>query len=597
MPMTLNAAPERRTQSAGRYLDRKYIAELHTAYTNSRKEYGQFRKRRAEFIRQFVGRNYSDHGAADRVPNNLIELGVSILLPRLISNAPRAMVSSRYTAYQHSAYSYELRLNQRIAELDLEHTLREWVTDAFFGLAILKIGVSRTEGLGWDHPQSETFCDVVSLDNFVIDCRATRLRSGGTFVGDIYSLPLDVAQSAEMFDGEAREALQESDPRREQDDLPTEKLSKGDAAYTDDGYKPRVNLVDMWLPDKNLICVFPADQIWKKPLYEEVYDGPKSGPYEYLYFLKPPDNAYPLPPASIWEDLHELANKLYRKMAEQAERAKKITTYNGSNESDAKRIQSASDGDMVQIQPGSVVQDVVYGGVDAATAAFEQQVNQRFMYNGGNLDLVGGMGASSPTLGQDQMLNQNSSVKVQDMQAQVVNATRAVLKKIAEWEFSDPLADYEVAKPLPGIDAHVMARITPDQMGSFDRYSFDVDPFSLQDNSPGVQLQKMQMVLTQFVPTLMPFIQQMGGTLDAKAILTDLGRLNNLPQISEWILFPNSPLSPEEMDTQAPSKPSSTTRNYVRQSVPTRTNAGTSKTAQLGWLGMANQQEQARESA
>ena len=59
-----------------------------------------FRINRQNLLREYVGKNYSDNGATDRVPINLIELAMNIYLQRLVANDPAVAVTSQFPKLQ-----------------------------------------------------------------------------------------------------------------------------------------------------------------------------------------------------------------------------------------------------------------------------------------------------------------------------------------------------------------------------------------------------------------------------------------------------------------------------------------------------------------
>ena len=71
------------------------VSRLVTAFDHSRRKMLPFRERRLHAIRQFVGGNWSDGGAADRVPVNFIEMAISIYRRQVAARAPRVMVRAK----------------------------------------------------------------------------------------------------------------------------------------------------------------------------------------------------------------------------------------------------------------------------------------------------------------------------------------------------------------------------------------------------------------------------------------------------------------------------------------------------------------------
>jgi len=56
-----------------------------------------FRTNRLKVIRQYVGKNYSKKGSADKVPVNLLELAINIYLQRLVAQNPAVDITTDVT--------------------------------------------------------------------------------------------------------------------------------------------------------------------------------------------------------------------------------------------------------------------------------------------------------------------------------------------------------------------------------------------------------------------------------------------------------------------------------------------------------------------
>jgi hypothetical protein len=80
------------------------------------------------------------------------------------------------------------------------------------------------------------------------------------------------------------------------------------------------------------------------------YYGVKEGPYTLLTLTPPvPGNPLPVPSVGIWNDLHVLANRMAKKIIEQAERQKDVMAYRAAAADDAEELRNASDGESVKV--------------------------------------------------------------------------------------------------------------------------------------------------------------------------------------------------------------------------------------------------------
>jgi len=107
--------------------------------------------------------------------------------------------------------------------------------------------------------------------------------------------------------------------------------------------------------------------------------------------------------------------------------------------------------------------------------------------------------------------------------------------------------------------------------GHFSDYDLQVDVCSLIYQSPAQRVQAINQLVTGVYAQLLPLLQQQGGTINMQELTDIYAELLNLPRLKRAIQFAFQPAM-----EAASSKPSSTSREYIRRSVP----GGTSMPAQ-----------------
>jgi len=128
-------------------------------------------------------------------PLNLIDRGVSIIAPLLVSKNPRVMINPRQGTNnpQMGPFSktLELAMAHLFEEIKLaELTLRPLVIDALFGMGITKTGVMHShqvEILGYLHDVGQPYCDRVDFEDYISDV-AARNRQEVKLEGNWYRL-------------------------------------------------------------------------------------------------------------------------------------------------------------------------------------------------------------------------------------------------------------------------------------------------------------------------------------------------------------------------------------------------------------------------
>ena len=549
----------------------EYLKRLRTAMDWSREKLKPYREKRLEVIRQFVGKHYSEAGAADRVPVNFIEQAVQIYLRHLAANNPHVLVSVEYRELKPFAAKLELAVNTLLKKIFFDKTMRAVARDALFSIGIAKMGLEVSGSVEVDgviREAGQPFVDVVDLDNFVVDMAARRW-SEVRYMGDKYRVSLKAAKENTLFN-ENRRFLKATQKTWGDEDGTEKAESIGQSARNSDHdeYEDFVELWDIYLPRENKILVMDADQ--GIVLREEEWSGPRNGPYKILGFEDVPTNLMPLPPVANWRDLHELMNVLFRKLGRQAERQKDVTLVRRGAEADGKRIQSANDGDIYSSDDPKNVFQAKFGGIDANNMAFLMQVRQLASYHAGNLDSLGGLAPQADTVGQENLISQSASKRMSDMQDQMTAFTTECIEGLAQMLFSDPLIELPMTRRIPGTDVDIQTSYTAnDQVGDFFCYNFKVRPFSMQEQTPQSKLQNINMLFQNYIMPFAAQLQQNGMGIDFERLLRLIAKYSNMDELEEILTFGQEP---NRLDGgphgDVPAKVAATTRRYERINRP-----------------------------
>lgn len=550
------------------------VSRLVTAFDHSRRKLQTFRERRLGMIRQFVGGAWSDGGAPDRVPVNFLEMALNIYRRQVAARAPRVMVRSKDGDNISFADDLEIALNIAIEDIKFDETMRRWVLEAMFGMGVLKVGLApsdQREIMGFTHDPGQPFADVVDFEDFVFDITAKRWDQV-QFCGNRYALPLEAVQDLKMF---PKKDLSKYERRttNEQGDQKISNMVDDGGSYGEESYMDLVELWDIWLPYEGVVATFQTDPNGgledREPLRVVEWDGPEGGPYHLLSFGDVPGQIMPLPPAALMIDLHELGNRVFRKLARQADRQKTITLVASANQDDGRRITSANDGDAVAVDRPEATKDVRYGGVDQAGLAFFQQLRQLTSYFGGNLETLGGLNNATNTATQEQLVKSQATMRIADMQERATAASTDVIKAIAFYMWNDPIRAYRIPKKIPNSDMTIMAEMKPEKRnGEFPDYAIEIVPFSMQSRTPSERLQSAMQVMQTYIIPMSSLLQQRGLVPNIEAFLKMSAELSGTPEIMDLVM--KVPAQELMQGPPAPgggaggAGPANTTRNYVR---------------------------------
>lgn len=586
----------------GKTSDRTRLA---TAVRGSVKRLRSFRENRLDLLRQYVGKHYGEGGTIEMVPVDLLALFCSIMLQNLVGNVPRVLVSTHAIELKPKAYKLQLALDYLLDQLVFARVMTDTVMDALFGIGIVKVGLMRTSATveieGFRHDIGQPCADTVSLDDWVHDTTARRYEQV-QFAGNRYRLPYEDVVEASTFEKKAVDRLKPTskyEQRVEGDSTEkAEDLGHGHPGIADDEYKEYVELYDLWLPQEQQFITVPVED-FDNPLRVMDWDGPDNGPYHLLNFNPVPDNIMGLPALALLQDLHDLINKVFSKLGRQANRQKSLLGFTAATEDDARRIQSAADGDIIRIERSDKAEELKFGGIDQAGFAFFTQLRGLFSYLAGNLDALGGLGPQAQTYSQDRLLSSTASKQLERMQKEELAFFQNVIRDLGWYLWTDPLIELPLVKRIPGTDIELPVKWTgDDQAGAFFDYNIRIEPYSLQYQSPTDRIQTLTGILERVVLPLAGQIQEQGGQIDMNALLTLLGRYADMPELADVVKFQGITEQPERQPAgggggeQARKSPTSR-RVYERVGRPGMTRAGQDAVLMQALLGKEPQAAEA----
>jgi hypothetical protein len=555
--------------------------KLKGAAENSYKQLSPFRTVRMRVLREYVGQNYSENGAPDKVPINMIKTATNVYARILSPKSPKAMVLTDHQRLKPIATLMELNLNHVIKEIDLHKTLKIWLLESLMSFGCVKIGLvdkGMDEIEGVLHDAGQPYCDPVYLDDWVQDMSALSFETMG-FMGNRWRAPIDWAQENPLFNKKYRQKLKVASTSGGEmsDDEAAYEIGAEETSRSDE-YKDYVELWDMYLPQERLLITYAdgQDETDKGvPLRVVEWEGPERGPYRVLSHYKVPSNTMPLPPAADYLDLHDLVNRLMRKLARQAERQKTFTGVQGNANADGRRVVDVNDGETIKIDNPKNWSEFSAGGINQQNMAFMIFARDLLKEQAGNIDALGGLGAMSDTVGQDNMIKQAANAMVEEMQDTVVTEVGGILEDLAHYEWTDPNLSRTLHIVVPGLedDIRLPVRFSQDTLeGDFQDYNFNIHPYSMKHESPSTKLQNIFTILERIVYPLMPMMEQQGVQVNVEGLMRNIAKLTNMDELDDLFIF-TSPQMESGMGvvgspggSRGPGKAPFSTRRYERVS-------------------------------
>ncbi len=467
-------------------------------------------------------------------PINLIDRGLSILIPYLVMNNPKVLISSKHPELRPFASTSELAYNHLIEEIKFaKRTLRPAIRDALMGLGIVKTGLMKShevEIFGYAHSVGEVYSDSVDLVDYIGDPSAKTFENF-EFEGNFYRMPLEAAK--DLFRRHAdilvpSYHLYGSERQHDPEKIAKDSIESGMYRTLHEF----VQLADYWIPDENIIVtVEPRSE---KIIMTRDAENPEGGPYDKLYFKDFPGTPIPIPPVWYWLDLDATINVIVNKMKKQAASQKVVLAYEGDTADDVERLAAAGDRGTIKVSNVQGLQNIEWPGIDPGQYDWTNYLESQFSTTANNAYTLGGRNSQAGTLGQEQMLMANASKSVDDMYQAVYDFTTSIAKKMTWYFWTDPLIQIPRVKRVEGFgDISVMYDRTARE-GEFWDYALTIEPYSMQRLNPNIELQRMMGLLTQWVlPTLQPAAQQ-GVTVNFPKATKQLAKLAGIREFDDW---------------------------------------------------------------
>ena len=508
----------------------------------------QYRLARAMFIREFVGHYYRNaKGLTGDEPINLIFNTVRTWVPNLVMRNPVNRVTTRYTSQKPYAELLSLALNQINEDLKLKQVLRGWVVGALFGLGIVKIGVAASgEMLQFGDKKidpGQLYVELVDLDDFVIDPICTDINKSA-FLGSRIRTPRQILLDTDGYDHDLVMRLPRS---RMLTNRRVEDMTKQSAAamemYSLQDY---VDVVELHVPEANALVTIPdPEQItFEGYLRLADYNGPKTGPFKFLSFTPPvPNNPLPIAPASLWYDLHKMANRMFQKTMNQADRQKDVLLYSPLNADEAEDIIDAKDGDVLASTDPKAAQVVSYGGQNRSNEVMLQSIQVWYNWVAGNPDqmagnMTPGTKGSKETATRSSIMQSNANISIEDARDILYDGAADINKGLAWYLHTDPLINLPLTKRETG-GKQVQLYLTPEQRtGDFLSFVFKIISRSMSKLDPTVRSKRIVEFATNLFPSMMNaamVAMQMGVPFNVRKALTDIAaELDLTEQVQDW---------------------------------------------------------------
>ncbi len=552
------------------------------------------REERMRVVRTLAGSRYSRNASMKKVYVNLNSLYRSVVRRNLISQDPRVMLSTFDRDQSATVDAAEAWTNHELVRQKFAATMGRLVDDALVG----PMGIgwcalatpAESAASGWGLVAGKPMLNRIDLDDYVCHHRARDMEEL-QFEGHRFRVAKHLVMDNPDYDKKAKDHLYVSKETRynREGDERIGQIWRTDETYDED----LEDMVDLWaiyLPQHRITKIFADCDIWgptsayetgKAVCLQEVpWIGSEKGPYPKLFYETIPGNLMPQGPMSHLVDLNEMVNETYRKLVRQSARFKANTICSRSNPQDGERMRTCNDGDTVPVDDPKSFQEVVQGGPNAGLFAWMKEGVDRFERMAGNLATLGGLASQAGTLGQEELLAQQSSGQIAAYQETTVAFVSDCADRMLWYFWHDPelVMQAPVNDPnLPDVkyvrQVHPWSHDDPNAMRRVgNKPDLKIDPYTMRHKTPQQRSKDILSFVTQVYVPLAQIAMQQGHSLDFAELARLIGKYWDEPDLQKllgsYTQPPTQGDSPpsQGMGDTGPTKPPATERTYKRVS-------------------------------
>ena len=478
-------------------------------------------------------------GSRTAQPLNMIDRGIQTLIPFLVSNNPRVQIRPRagvsHPGIKPFAKTLELALTHLLDEIKFaSYTLTPIVMDSLFSMGISKTGTMHSHTVevgGYLHDVGQPYSDRVDFADYIFDISA-RNPQEMKWQGNRYRMDYDYVMQSNLF--KHTDKLKPDQAAHGSREHPDYISRDGKTYFNYNELHKTVELIDLWLPNENIIVTIPKEGQGSNILRTVEWDGPETGPYDLLAYKMFPGTTVPVPPIYTWLDINKAINTMVCKMRDMIDREKTVGVYDLMNAEDGQVVKTANHGDLIGLRGGAdSVKEVTFGGFNPQSLQFLMFMIDQFSKSGPNLEQLGGRGVMADTLGQEQMMQQNALREVDHMINMVYEFTRSVVRKLTWFLWTDPLITTPLIKRIGEFEYDVEYS-QYNQEGDFFDYALEIEPYSMSRMNPEMRYQKILQLVNQMIIPLLPIAMQQGNYMDVNSLVKEVAPYLGIANVDDW---------------------------------------------------------------
>lgn len=507
-------------------------------------------------VKRYVGNYFRTDWRGKPVPENMQFSYLATLLPQIIFDNPKVMVSAdRAVAHKAVAQWMKYAINGWTKKVELRNELELVCIDMMFAFGLTMQTIEARGDFPGDPTRGvfERFqCQAllptlmrIEPEFALLDATCKTLGQA-RLQGHEFWRDIDSLQSDDRYN---QEVIGKLTPQREDEMATMDGQQKGGRAksprmVTADIDRKRVQLYQLFLPEHRMICTLVRDAGGESAFARDPrpYVGPDSGPYTWYGVYAVPSQPYPLSPLAAMAEQFQDLNAHAVAAGIEASSHKRFAVVDANSPGLKQAIVDVPSGGVVQF-PGFNAQQAVQmelGGTSEGRLKYILLLRDRLDRVMGTSDAVRG-NAQDVTATEANIADVHASNRTEFIQLKFRQAVKTALTKVGWIFFYDPAVVMAISYPDEAtgqtMEGLFLGGIQPGQEGmDWPSFFLDIEPYSMRRMDPAFASQQAEDML-QLAVTIGPMIVQMPW-INWRAILDDLGEANNVPDFTERILSP-----------------------------------------------------------
>ena len=512
------------------------LARLNRAANDSYDWLGDHRQSALHQLKLFCGQHYNRKLDAGRNQSmNLIRTAITTLASSVTPDNTSIDITSKH----REVFPYGLELatatNQVAESIAAQKAIAMAILQTFYSMGIIKVGHDRESAKyfvmeGVEGRLTDMFLDFILFDDWVHDVTARWLPEC-RFMGHEYALPLERVLDSKEFKN--TENLQ-SDTRA---NVTASGEVRTDATDEQYGVEDIVYVRELFLPVENVVITTPRAKSQQHRLMRRV--DKKDTPFHLLSFFDVLGSVMPLPPGADLIDLHEQVSDAQWKLRLQMLEQKDWWAVQGGSAGDANTILKVRHGQVVKLQNPQMIQEFHSGGPSSQISAFVGNLMNWFNWNSGNINLTGGLAATSETLGQEEILANAASTYQRNMGRRVQGFVTGILKAIAHMVHTDKTIELKLLKRIPNSNISIPFTYKAGKRdGKWLECVFSMLAYGAKHLSPNEQYTALRRLMQDFI---LPLVQTGQIALKGPEMVREAAKCLGYQQIESVVDMAESP--------------------------------------------------------